>query len=229
MQIFLNVSFPPFSMLTAHPTPTCGSLLNLFRSHFLKNSSICLNQWFSTGVAFGPQETSGNVLTFLVVTADGWGRMLLAFYGQRTERQGSIQECTVHPKTSKHYSRSAGNPNQTQAPTKSKQREQALWVFLAIVVQLLSHVWLFSTPWTAAHQASPSFTISWSLLKLRFIESVMPSNHLILCSPLLLLPSIFSSIRVFSNELYFHIRYDNILKFQLQHQSFQWIFRVDFL
>ena len=104
----------------------CGSLLNLFRTHFLKNSSICLNQWFSTGVAFGPQETSGNVLTFLVVTADGWGRMLLALYGQRTERQGSIQECTVHPKTSKHYSRSAGNPNKTQAPTKNKQREQAL-------------------------------------------------------------------------------------------------------
>ena len=68
------------------------------------------------------------------------------------------------------------------------------------VIQSLSCIWLFVTPWTAAHQASLSFTISWSLLKLMSIESVMPSNHLILCHPLLLLPSIFPSIRVFSNE-----------------------------
>ena len=66
-----------------------------------------------------------------------------------------------------------------------------------IVVQLLSPVQLFQTPWTAAHQASLSFTISQSLLKLTSVESVMPSNHLILCRPLLLLPSIFPSIRVF--------------------------------
>ena len=64
------------------------------------------------------------------------------------------------------------------------------------------------TPWTAAHQASLSFTISWSLLKLMSIESVMPSNHLILCCPLLLLPSIFPGIRVFSNESALPIRYD---------------------
>ena len=69
-----------------------------------------------------------------------------------------------------------------------------------VVVQLLSHVRLFVTLWTAAHQASLSFTISQSLLKLVSIESVMPSNHLILCCPFLLLPSIFPSIRVFSNE-----------------------------
>ena len=67
-------------------------------------------------------------------------------------------------------------------------------------VQLLSHVRLFATPWTTAHQASLSITNSWSLLKLISIESVMPSNHHILCRPLLLLPSIFPSIRVFSNE-----------------------------
>ena len=67
-------------------------------------------------------------------------------------------------------------------------------------VQSLSHVRLFVTPWTVAHQASLSLTNSWSLLKLMSIESVMPSSHLILCRPLLLLPSIFSSIRVFSNE-----------------------------
>ena len=71
---------------------------------------------------------------------------------------------------------------------------------ITIVVQSPSHVQLFVTPWTAAHQASLSFTISQSLLKFMCIESVMPSNHLILCHPLLLLPSIFPSIRVFSNE-----------------------------
>ena len=69
------------------------------------------------------------------------------------------------------------------------------------IVQSLSHVWLFATPWPAACQASVFFTISQSLLKLIFIESMMPSNYLILCHPLLLLPSIFPSIRVFSNEL----------------------------
>ena len=75
-----------------------------------------------------------------------------------------------------------------------------LFAFHPILVQLLSHVQLFVTPWTAACQASLSFTISRSLLKLMSIESVMPSNHLILCHPLLLLPAIFPSIRVFSNE-----------------------------
>ena len=75
-----------------------------------------------------------------------------------------------------------------------------------IVVPLLSHVQLFATPWTAAHKASLSFTISWSLLKLMSIESVMPSNCLILCHPLPFLASVFPSIRVFSNESALHIR-----------------------
>ena len=73
--------------------------------------------------------------------------------------------------------------------------------------QLLNGVWLFATPWTAAHQASLSFTISWTLWKLTSIESVMPSNHLILCHPLLFLSSIFPSFRVFSNELALRIRW----------------------
>ena len=76
-----------------------------------------------------------------------------------------------------------------------------------ISVQLLSHVWLFETPWTAAHQASLSITNSQSLLKFMFIESVMSSNHLILYSPLLLPPSVFLSIRVFSNESALPIRW----------------------
>ena len=76
-------------------------------------------------------------------------------------------------------------------------------------VQLLSCVQLFLTPQTAAHQATLSITNSWSLLKLFLIESVMPSNHLTLCRPLLPLPSIFPSIRVFSNKLALLIRWLN--------------------
>ena len=78
---------------------------------------------------------------------------------------------------------------------------------IVVVDQFLSHIWLFVTPWTAACQASLSFTISQSLLKFMSIESVMPSNYLILCRLLLHLPSIFSSIRVFSNESAIHIRW----------------------
>ena len=78
---------------------------------------------------------------------------------------------------------------------------------------LLSHVQLFATSWNAAHQGSLSFSISWSLLKLMSIESVMPSNHLILCHPLLLPPSIFPSIRVFSKESALHIRWPRYWSF----------------
>ena len=80
-------------------------------------------------------------------------------------------------------------------------------------VQLLSRVRLFATPWTAAHQASLSITNSQSLPKLMSIESVMPSNHLILCRPLLLLPSIFPSIRLFSNESGLCIRWPKYWSF----------------
>ena len=73
--------------------------------------------------------------------------------------------------------------------------------------QSLSHVQLFTTPWTAAHQASLYLIISWSLLKFRSNESVIPANHLTLCHPLLLLPSIFPSIRIFSNESAVHIKW----------------------
>ena len=86
---------------------------------------------------------------------------------------------------------------------------------LVVVIQSISCVWPFVTPWTAAHQTSLSFTISWSLLKLISIESVMPSNHLIRCYPLQFLPSIFSSIRVFSNELALHIRWPKDWNFSI--------------
>ena len=95
-------------------------------------------------------------------------------------------------------------------------------------VQLLSCVQLFVTPWAAARQASLFITNSWSLLKLMSIESVMPFNHLVLCRSLL--PrSIFPSIRVFFKWVRSSHPVAKVLEFQLQHQSFQWIFRTDFL
>ena len=84
---------------------------------------------------------------------------------------------------------------------------------IVAVVQSLSRVQLSVTPWTTARQASLSFTISWSLLRLMSIELVMPSNHLIHCRPLLLLPSIFQSTKVFSSELAFSIMYGNPLQY----------------
>ena len=82
-------------------------------------------------------------------------------------------------------------------------------------VQLLSRVRLFVTPWTVALQASLSITSSWSLLKVISIASMMPSNHLILCYPLLLLPSIFPSIRIFSNESVLCIRWPKYWSFSI--------------
>ena len=88
-----------------------------------------------------------------------------------------------------------------------------LLCYTLLSVQSLSHVQLFATPWTAACQASLSITNAQSLLKLMSIESVMPSNHLILCCPLLLLPSVFPSIRVFSNESVLRIRWPKYWSF----------------
>ena len=98
---------------------------------------------------------------------------------------------------------------------------QVLWLplftfelkFGVVVVQSLSWVQLFATPWTAACQASPSFIMSQNLLKLMFIDSVILSNHLIRCHPLLLLPSIFPSFRVFSNDSALHIRWPKYWSF----------------
>ena len=87
--------------------------------------------------------------------------------------------------------------------------------YITSSVQLLSHVRLFATPWTAAHQVPLSFTVSQNLFRFMSIESVMPSNHLILCFPLLLLPSIFPIIRVFSNESALHIRWPNYWSFSI--------------
>ena len=101
-------------------------------------------------------------------------------------------------------------------------------------VQLLSRVWVFATPWTAASQASLSITNSQSLLELMSIEAVMPSNHLILCHRLFLLPSIFHSIRVFSNESVLRIRWPKYWSFSFSISPFNEYsglisFRMDWL
>ena len=116
---------------------------------------------------------------------------------------------------------------QLLAHTKSLERNM---IDNDVAVQSLGHVWLFVTPRTAAHQASLSFTISQSLLKLMCIELVMPSNHLILCHPLLLLPSILPSIRVFSSESSLHIRWPESWSFSISPSNeYSWLisFRVD--
>ena len=96
------------------------------------------------------------------------------------------------------------------------------------VVQSLSHVWLFVTSWTVAHQVSLSFTISWCLLNFMSTESVMLSNHLILCHPLLLCFQSFPALE-FSQWMGCLYQVAKVLELQPQHQSFQWIFRVDFI
>ena len=95
----------------------------------------------------------------------------------------------------------------------TKPPGKPIWLWIVVVIQSPSRVHLFVTPWTAAHQAFLSFTIFWSLLKLMSIESVMPSNHLSLCCPLLLLPLIFPSIKVFSNESALRIRWPKYWSF----------------
>ena len=104
-----------------------------------------------------------------------------------------------------------------QLDTASRDQEPVLWWGLMFSCSVMSSS--LRPPWTAARQASLSFTISLSLLKLMSSESVVPSNHLILCCPLLLLPSIFPSVRVFSNELALHIRWPKYWSFSFSSSS----------
>ena len=120
---------------------------------------------------------------------------------------------------------------------KSYGKEQCVYIYIYInqcSVQSLSRVGLLAIPWTAACQASLSITNSWSLLKRMSIESVMPSSYLILCHPLLLPPSIFPSIRVFSNESVLHIRWPKYWSISFSISSFNEYsglisFRMDWL
>ena len=102
-----------------------------------------------------------------------------------------------------------------------------------LVVQSLSHVWLFATPWNAAHQAPLSSTISWSFLKFMSNESVMLSNHIILCRPLLLLPSLCPNIKIFSNKSALCIRWPKYCSFSFSispsNPSGLIFFRIDWL
>ena len=122
-----------------------------------------------------------------------------------------------HQKIKNSIIMSSNSPPSGSLPRRSECRELNTWSHTRVhssipaansgskcpsmdaVVQLLSRVWLFATPWTEAPQASLSFTICWSLLNFMSIDLMMPSNHLVLCCPLLLLPSVFPSIRVFTN------------------------------
>ena len=110
------------------------------------------------------------------------------------------------------HSTHSSSAQQALPGTQATSSAQNAFYFLSSV-QLLSHVQLLATPWTAAHQASLSITNSRNFLKLMSIESVMPSNHLILCHPLLLLPSVFPGIRVFSNESVLCIRWPKYWSF----------------
>ena len=104
-----------------------------------------------------------------------------------------------------------------------------IYIWRLSPLQLLSCIWLSATPWTAARQASLSITNSWNLLKLMSIESGMPSNHLFSCRPLLFPPSILSQHQGLFQWVSSWQQVAKVLEFQLQYQSFQWIFRTNFL
>ena len=110
----------------------------------------------------------------------------------------------------------------------AKKHMKRCSILIVIVVQSPSRVWLFATPWTTMCQASLSLIISRSFPKFMSIASVMPSSHLILWRPLLLLPSIFSQHQGLFQRVSCSHQVTKILELQLQHQSFQWVFRVDF-
>ena len=122
----------------------------------------------------------------------------------------------VKSSSSKHWER---NKNETWVEIRSTMNtliwKFALWSVQFSSIQSLSHVWLFVTPWTAARQASLSITSSQSLLKLMSIKSVMPSNRLVLCRPLVLLPSVFPSFRIYSNESVLCIRWPKYWSFSI--------------
>ena len=120
------------------------------------------------------------------------------------------------------YSKMKCPTNQAIFSKLVKHVKRLLWLFQVQLssVQSLSHVWLFATPWTAVRQVSLSITNTWSLIKLMSIESVMSYNHLIPCHPLLLLPSVFNNIRVFSKESVLHIRWPKYWSFSFSISPF---------
>ena len=141
----------------------------------------------------------------------GWGEGVTLL--SRSDRDTSLPSNSTWPESTEQSYRCLYWPLVSFQLFPTFLRLPPIHCQVAIVVQLLSRVWLFATPWTAANQYSLSFIISQSLLKPVSIELMIPPNHLILCHPLLLLPSIFPSIRIFSNESVLHIRWPNYWSF----------------
>ena len=153
----------------------------------------------SANLALDEDSPPGLKMTICILTEQSGRKLRCLLSGHWSDHRGSTLVTSSKP----NYLPKAIHPNT---------------ILLGIQfssVQSLSHVRLYATPWTAACQASLSTTNSWSLLKLMSIESMMPSNHLILCRPLLIPPSIFSSIRVFSNESVLHIRWPKYWSFNI--------------
>ena len=135
----------------------------------------------------------------------------IQYFGHHMGRANSLEKTLMLGKTEGRRRRGLQRMRWWNGITKWVHVQQTLGVG---EVKSLSRIRLFATPWTAACQAPLSFTVSWNLLKFMSIESVMPSNHLILC-PLLLLSSVFPSIRVFSNELALPIRWPKYWSFNI--------------
>ena len=168
-----------------HQADVCGRLNVCGRS---------ITLWLLIGFGLGaaPAETG--------IWEEGWWGYLLIFPGSLASRLQALS-CWLPGTTSCLFSLAGWWPSDVAL---LRAYLLSLLIFCVVSVQSLSRVQLFATPWTAALQALLSSTISQSLLKLMSFESVMPSKHLTLCRPLLLLPSVFASIRVFSDELALH-------------------------
>ena len=195
-----------------------GSIPGLERS--LRERKVYSLQYFCLEISM--DEEPGKLQSM------GWQRVGLLSVFHQTNTQLALCICRFHilrfnqpwmEKNSRKFRKAILNLPHTGNYLQAFILYQILQVIFSSV-QSFSRVQIFATPWTVACQVSLSITNSQSLLKLMSLELVMPSNHLILCRPLLLLPSIFPSIRVFSSESVLRIRWPQfqVLKFQLQHQ-----------
>ena len=153
---------------------------------------------FIPGLGRSPGGGRGNPLQYSCLENPTDKRSLVG-YSPWAHKESNSTEATEHARTQVGISRKIKQEREIMSTRHTGSSHYFITVLLGYQfnsIQSLSHVWLFATSWTAAYQASLSITKSQTLLKLMSIESVMPSNHLILCRPLLLLPSVFPSIRV---------------------------------
>ena len=220
----VSKSFPSFFLRAVSCNKILTYLISSWQSWHLLSETVLWLYWLIN------KHDQGQVFkTYLYFSlcscpmSSSWeGHILLLVWGREWEAHGAGK---IHPNLPIWgLSRSIGSQLNSQADEQVHPRSTVLFSS----AQSLSCVRLFVTPWTAARQAALSIINSQSLLKLLSIVSMTPSNHLILCRPILLLPSIFPSITVFSKESVLHIRWPKNC-FQLQHHSFQWIFSADFL